>query len=559
MISWIQKYFQHHFRTIFAVILGLMIISFVFTIGPSGLNRAERHTIQRNFFGYNLSSEEGQKRLMGDASISANLQFGSLQGVQPEQVQNYAFQRAASLHLADEMHIPESSPAEISDFIKGLRSFMGQDGQFDATAYKNFRDNLKGNARVSEADIARVVADDVRAQKVQKLLAGPGYVLPADVKLQLARTDTSWTLATATADYASFTPDVKPSEADLAKFYEENSFRYDIPPRVVASYVSFPSIAYLSNVNVSDAEVRAYYDANPAKFPKPFDQKMGNPTPGTPNLQTDPNVAFAVVRPQVETALKLERAQSFALKAASDFRLSLYQKKITPGPALDELIASRKLTLQPLQPFTLEQGPAELGRSQDVSEAASRLGNDNVFSDAVPTPSGAVVLVWKESLPVQKPAFAEVRAKVAADYVENEKRKRFVELGRTLRAQIEARLKAGDNFEKAVAAVSGTSGVKLQAKTLPAFTARTRPQDLDNSVSGALEHLEKGQVSDMLVEADKGVFVYAVDKKVPDLSEANPQYAATRAQLSSYTARLGASAVISEMVEKELKRTEPKL
>ena len=41
MISWIQKYFQHHFRIIFAVLLAVTIISFIFTIGASpGIGRA---------------------------------------------------------------------------------------------------------------------------------------------------------------------------------------------------------------------------------------------------------------------------------------------------------------------------------------------------------------------------------------------------------------------------------------------------------------------------------------------------------------------------------------
>jgi peptidyl-prolyl cis-trans isomerase D len=558
MISWIQRYFQHHFRTIFAIILGLMIISFVFTIGPSGFSgRGDRRVAQRKFFDYNLSSQEGQQRLMGDASISASLQLGSMGGLEPEQVQSYAFQRAASLHLADELHLPAATANEVTDFIKGLRTFIGQDGQFDATTYKNFRDSLKTNPRITEADIARVLADDVRAQKLQKLVAGPGYVLPNDVKLQLARSDTSWTLATATADYATFAPDLKPADAELTKFFEDNVFRYEIPPRVVASFVGFPSSAHAGAVNLTEAEVRAYYDANPARFPKP--QTPNIALPPTPTLQTDPTADFAAVRPQVETALKLERAQALALKAASEFVLSVYQGKVTQGPALDSLLASRKLAAQPLAPFTRERGPLELGGSPEIADASFKLDQNRYYTDALPAPAGAVVLFWKETLPSQKPPFTEVRAKVASDYVENEKRKRFVELGRTLRTQLETRLKAGDNFEKAVAALPSSNGLKFQVKTLPAFTARTRPQDMDYSILGALEHLEKGQVSDMAVSADKGIFVYAADKQTPDLSETNPQYAATRTQLGAYTARLASGAIIGELVEKELKRSEPKV
>jgi peptidyl-prolyl cis-trans isomerase D len=177
MISWIQRYFQHHFRTVFALLLAVVIISFVFTIGAApGIGRADRAgLVDRQFFGYNLSLQSDQQRLMGDAGLSANLRVGAFGQLDGEQIQNYAFQRAAALHLADQWHIPAATPAEITEQIKTLRMFSGPDGQFDAKAYQTFRDNLKTNPRgIREADIARIVGDDVRAEKVQALLAGPG-------------------------------------------------------------------------------------------------------------------------------------------------------------------------------------------------------------------------------------------------------------------------------------------------------------------------------------------------------------------------------------------------
>ena len=59
MITWIQRYFQHHFRTIFAIVLIGTIVSFVIGFSPSGgLGRAERRQIDRQFFEYNLSLQE---------------------------------------------------------------------------------------------------------------------------------------------------------------------------------------------------------------------------------------------------------------------------------------------------------------------------------------------------------------------------------------------------------------------------------------------------------------------------------------------------------------------
>jgi peptidyl-prolyl cis-trans isomerase D len=559
MISWIQRYFQHHFKTIFAVLLAVTIISFIFTIGASpGIGRGDRRVVQREFFGYNLGMADDEQRLMGDASLSASLQVGAMGGLDNEQVQQYAFQRAASLYLADQWHIPSASPAEIKEAITKLRMFAGPNGEFDAKAYATFRDNVaKSQNGATAADITRVISDDVRVEKVNKLLAGPGYVLPHDVKSQLERADTTWTLATATADYGAFKPDIKPTDAELTKFFEDNSFRYEVPPRVDATYVEFPSSQFVPSVKVTDADVRAYYDENPARFPKPPEPKTadGKPAPVKP---TTPDQDFAAVQSQVRAALILDRAQKLAVKAASDLAVAIFESKVTNGPALDALLTSRKLQEKKLAPFSREEGPAELGHSPAIANEAFRLNKDHFVSDAMPSPNGAVVLFWKDVEAAHKPLFADVHAKVTADYIENEKRKRFVELGKTAKSQIETRLKAGDSFDKAVAAVSASTGLKFDTKTLAPFTLRSRPQDVDYTILGSLDHLDKGQVSDMVLNPDKGIFVYAQDKKLPDLSDKNPQYAETREQLASLSSRIAGSAYISELVDRELKRTEPK-
>ena len=69
MISWIQKYFQHHFKTVFAVILAATVITFIFGINASGgFGRNDRRVVDRQFFKYNLSMQEDSSRLMGYAS-----------------------------------------------------------------------------------------------------------------------------------------------------------------------------------------------------------------------------------------------------------------------------------------------------------------------------------------------------------------------------------------------------------------------------------------------------------------------------------------------------------
>jgi peptidyl-prolyl cis-trans isomerase D len=547
MISWIQRSFQHHFRIIFAVVLFVMVISFIFTIGSTpGIGRAEHTSATKDFFGHNMLSQEQTQTFIEDARLSAELQYGAT-NVSQEQLQSYMYQRLTAQHLAEQLHLPPPTTEEITAFIKRLRAFAGPDGQFDGTRYETFRSSLKSSSGITEDDIARVLRDDVIMDKVSHLLAGPGYVIPDDVKEVLTKGDTTWTVSTATADYTTFAPDISLTDPQVAKFLSENSFRYTIPQKVAVDYVSFPATSFMAGVNPAEAEIREFYDANPGRFPKP-------PAPKGAPAKPDPAAEYAAVEPQVRTAMVTEVARRAAVKAASDLAYALYDGKVTRA-TVDAYLSSHSLKAQSMTPFTSEAGPAEFAGSKEISAAAFELNADRFYSEGIPVPSGALVLIWKDSLPAREPLLTEIRPKVLADATDSEKRIRFVAFGRTLKAAIESRLKAGDTFDKAVAASEGS--VKVEVKSYPPFTLRAQPKDVDPTVFQALDGLEKGGVSDMEATADKGILVYAADKKSPASDESNPRYSLVKEQLAASFARADENSIMREIVDNELKRGEP--
>lgn len=555
MISWIQKTFQHHFRLIFMVLLGLTIVSFIFTIGASpGLGNAGQKAMNRPFFDVNLGNQEDVARVIGDAQLSVYLQVGypALSG---DRLEQFALHRHAALVLANRMRIPGPTPSELEAFVKTRGAFMGQNGSFDAARYAEFRDRVRMNPGAGEGDVSRVLADDFRYEKMQKLLAGPGYVLPGDVKAELALSDTSWTLAVATADYTTYAPNIAPTDTELKKYFDENQFRYEIPPQVRVGAVDFPTSSYLSQVKIKDADVRAYYDANPARFPKPATAGADTKPVLTPPDGTAPEADFAAVRPQVLAALTQERVKHLAAQAASNLTLALYEGKISRAN-LAAFLKERNLTVRSIPPFSRDAVPAELSSSPEVGEAAFKLNDSRYYSDAVATQGGSAVLIWEELMPARRPELAEVRSRVVADFSENEKRKRFVEAGHAARAQIEARLKAGDTFEAAVAAASAL-GLKLEAKTLPAFSAREPAKEIDQSLLGSIQNLPKGALSEMIISGPKGTIVQVVDRKAPVVDDTNPRYAETRTQLGQYLAASAASSQLSALVEQELAKSAP--
>ncbi len=518
----------------------------IYSSSGSGGSGSGAKLLERPFFGVNLANQEQARRVFSDGELSGYLRAGyaALQG---GQLQQYSLQRVAGLAVADELHLPAPSAAEVAKYVPTLRAFQNQQGQFDQSVYTRFADSLKAGGPVTIADVNRVLRDDARLAVLAKVVGGPGYVLPADVKIQLSRSDSTWTVQIASLDYATFNPALNPTDETLKKFHGENSFRYDVPARPRLGYVEFKSADFAPPVAPTEAELRAFYNANLASFPAPAD--AGKKDAVLPATATD---NFPKVREQVEQAIIASASQRLATKAANDLTVALFERKLTANsPELASFLASQRRLPVALAPFAPDNPPADKSWLAYYAEAIARLSRDRFFSDPLPTPDSVIVLLWQESLPAYKPLFAEVRDRVAADYRENEKRRLFIERGNALKTQLQAAAKTPAGFAEKAASE------KLEVKSYANFTLRQPPQDLPQPAVAALAQLESGQVSDLLGLGDKGILVYAQEKKFPDLSTANPRYAELQGQLMTYIATGNENSYLGELVEQELKKTSP--
>src|ERR1700712_3216083 len=173
MISWIQRYFQKHFRLVFGLILIAVALPMVIVYSSAGSSagRVGSKELNRPFFGINLDNQEQARRLAVDASLSAELKAGynALQGAQAQQ---YALQRVAGLALADELHLPAPSSDQIAKYVTTLRAFQNEQGQFDQKRYTSFGDSLKTGSQINVTDVNRVLRDDARLEQLSKIIGG---------------------------------------------------------------------------------------------------------------------------------------------------------------------------------------------------------------------------------------------------------------------------------------------------------------------------------------------------------------------------------------------------
>lgn len=554
MISWIQLTFQRHFRVIFFTLLAVLIVSFVFTIGAApGIGSAERQVQARTYFDLNLSSPEDQERLNRDASLSIMLQAG-FQNFPAAQMQEFALERYASLYLARQLNLPYPEEEDYKAFIMEVRAFMGPSGAFDANAYAMFRDNLKLTDQFSEADVDRVLRDDYRVRQVQQLLGGPGYVTDSEVAFQLDRTDTVWSVDIARLDYAAYAPTIEPTADQLQTYFDANAFRYESAPQVRVGYVEFPATSYLAQIRLTEDEIRAHYEASPARFPRSTAEAGETPSIDT----TDPDIDFLAVRDQVSAALRFERARRLAAEAASDLTVALFDNQPAPT-ALAEFITGQGATLRAAEPFDRSSPPPFLNTSPQHVQAAFRLSAMDRISDPLPTAAGAVVLVWEESIPSAPSLYLNVADQVRADYLESEKRQQFVALGRRVRGELTTALENGTPFDEAVSALTGLEGATASVESFTEFTRLNPPEGLPPAVASSLEGLAAGNVSTMVLVAEEGLLTHAASRQAPQLEKTDERYEELHRQLAEFNSASTASGIMRELIEAELSAAETTL
>ncbi len=548
MISWIQTSLQRHFRVVFFVLLAVLIVSFVFTIGAApGIGSGERQVQARTFFDLNLSSPEGEATLSNDAGLSVMLQSG-FQNFSSAQVQEFALERYAALYLARQLNLPGPTDEQYEVFVKEVRAFMGPTGEFDPSVYASFRDNLKLSQQYTEADVARVLRDDFKVRQIQELIGGPGYVAPSEVEFQLERTDTVWSADIVKLDYSTYAPLIEPTDDNLRTYFEANSFRYDTAPEVRVSYIEYPATSYLASIQLTEDEIRAHYEANPARFPR---ESSSTEIGGT----SDPDIDYLAVRDQVSAALRFERARRLAAEAASDLTVAIFDNRVE-REQLDEFVAAQGASLRAAEPFNRTNPPPFLNTTPQNVQAAFRLSEDDRISDPFQTAAGAVVLVWEESIPSAPSPFENVVEQVRTDYLESEKRERFVALGQRVRTDLETAVAAGTSLADAVAALTDLDGATATAEGFTEFTRLNPPENFPPAASGSLEGLKPGDVSEMVLFANEGLLTYAASRTAPNIGSADPRYVELRDQLAQVNAASTASGVMRAMVAAELEMSE---
>lgn len=181
-----------------------------------------------------------------------------------EQVLNQLINAELLRQKAQELGIEVTLP-ELSEAIRSIPFFQNEQKQFDPERYKRI---LQQN-NLTPAQFEEDFQHNLLMEKIEKLVTLPGQVSTEEVfdaykfameKVQIAYLKFNW---------EDFTKQIKISEEDAQKYYEQNKQEFMQPERIRLAYLALTPQKLAPLQQVSEEEIKNYYETHKNSFFEP--------------------------------------------------------------------------------------------------------------------------------------------------------------------------------------------------------------------------------------------------------------------------------------------------
>ncbi|MGY8718495.1 MAG: hypothetical protein ACKVI3_12045, partial [Verrucomicrobiia bacterium] len=158
----------------------------------------------------------------------------------------------------------------------------------------------------------------------------------------------------------------------------------------------------------------------------------------------------------------------------------------------------------------------------------------------------------EESIPSAPSLYIAVTDAVRTDYVESQKRQRFVDLGRNLSESLADQVASGKSFADAVNALDNLEGATATVESHADFTRADPPEAFPRVSLGSLEGLSSGDVSEMVLSGEEGLLTHAVSRIAPALGTTDTRYVELKDQLGQLNSATTASGIMRTLISAQL-------
>lgn len=480
MITALQRFLNRHRRWLFAALLAVVVLPFVFTIGASpGIVSGGK---SKKIFGKNISSQEDLDALRREAVLGLYVD-----GIATASLEEAILAREAWDWVVRCLQVPQPDREILRDYVRS-RPGLQEEGEFSRRRYRNFVHSLHADPSRSEAMAVALLGREWARNWTANVLASADFTLPEEARIQWRHLHTSWTLIPAKLTFHDFHPPLQWDEEQIREHFEANADRFRSPELLRLLHVFF-SAGEWPESPIDDADLEKFFKSHGELFPS------GDPS----YLRDNRDAVVAAFR----------RWNDPAIAKGNEFLYRIYSHDVAAdSPKIMDIVAELGGEARALEPFPSANPPQLDAIPAEALREAAALDGEHFFSNPFLTDAGVHIFILLGRIPPAERPFDEVRGLVERDLYSRERIRRFAQHARSLHSQLEQRMADGESFSAAAQAIG------LAVEEARTFTLAELPEDILPQQIPFFSHLRRSETSEFfLIKPDLKLFYVA--RKVP--------------------------------------------
>ena len=253
-------------KRIAQIILAILIVPFAFfgmdayfSDSATGNEVAKVGGSAISAYDFDQALREQQDRLRANAGGQVDRALLESAELRRVVLDNLINQRVLALYAAENRLVV--TPQQLQETIAAVPAFQ-EEGSFSLQRYEN----LVRAQGMTPATFEARLAQDVRVQQIVAAVGDAGIVPQQSARRFLDAQLESRSVREFRLSAKALAADVKVDDAQIKAYYDANPVRFEQPARLQAEYLVFDRAAVERGIAVADDEVRAFYDGNPQRF-----------------------------------------------------------------------------------------------------------------------------------------------------------------------------------------------------------------------------------------------------------------------------------------------------
>ena len=303
-----------HDKIFWGIFAGLVCASFAVLYIPGQGGPTMPEQIAGKLYGKEVDYVEYSK-VRSDSFLTIWLSSGGqfqMNDVTRPLVERQAWIRLATLKKAEKLGL-RASDQEMLQAVRSLPFFHDEQGNFNIQNYNAIVDGvIRREFGYTKRQFEEVFRDEATMQKIAYFPMQASLITPNQIKDAFHRLNDTFVMTYAELDENLVKKDVKVSDADAKKFYEENKEQFATEDKVRVKYAQFAVNDYLADATVNDAEAQAFYDQN-----------LSNYITKAATTNTPAEYKFDDVKAEIVEQVKVINARRKAMEVATEMVIDL--------------------------------------------------------------------------------------------------------------------------------------------------------------------------------------------------------------------------------------------